>query len=325
MSKKEKSKLDNSLDIIEKQFGKGLMVNLEAEKALKLERVSTGCISLDQAIGGGLPRGRIIEIFGQSSSGKSSLCLSITKQFQDLGEKVAYLDAEQVYDKHYGQLNGIDHKDLIFAQPEYTEQLFFVLESLIDSEEIGLVIVDSIAAIGPLAEMQGETGDSHMGLQARMVSQAMRRLNAKVNKTKTIIIFVNQMRKTIKTFGFGSPWTTTSGEALKYYASIRMELCRMGTVKKGEESLATQVKVKIPKNKCFAPHKEAKFEIWYDIGLCRITDIINIAIDQGLIQKKTGWFIYGDEKIQGLENLRNKLKEDKELFEKIKNEIYLEK
>ncbi|MFA5048568.1 MAG: recombinase RecA [Patescibacteria group bacterium] len=325
MAKKEKevidSVLDSTLKELEKSYGKGIITNLEDDESLQIDKVSCGHMSLDKALGGGIPRGRILEFYGANSSGKSTLALSVIREFQLLGENVVYLDAEYAFDKDYAQKNGVDVAKLIFCQPEYTEQGLDIVEKFVESGKIGLIVVDSIAAMSPKAEIEGEAGDSHMGLQARLMSQAFRRLTGKIHKSNTTVIFINQTRKNIGVM-WGSPITTTSGEALKFYSSIRVELAKTGMNKKGDVVLATTVKAKIVKNKVAAPYKDATFDIYFDSGICRITDLVNVALEKDVIKKSGAWFSYeGNNISQGLENLRDLLKENKELFEKIKKEV----
>lgn len=312
--------LDNAIKDIEKSYGKGIITNLEDGEVADVEWVSTGNLSLDSAMGKGLPRGKIIEIFGSESSGKSTLALSFIRQFQELGEKAVYIDSEFAYDKIYAEKCGVNNKDLIFCQPDYTEQALDIIEKFVESGKVGIIVVDSVASMAPKAEIDGESGDSHMGLQARLMSQAFRRLTSKIHKSKTCVVFINQTRMKIGVM-FGSPETTTGGRSLGFYASIRIKLARIGTNKKGDEVLATNIKASIVKNKVSAPYKEATFDIYFDSGICRVTDLINVAVDRKILMKKGAWYEYKEKNIaQGLENLRQLLKENTELFEEIKKE-----
>ena len=324
MAKKQNEQMDilgDAIKALEKDYGKGIITNLEDGEVLNIERVSCGHMKLDEALGGGVPRGRIIEVYGAESSGKSTLTLSMAREFQRLGEVVVYLDAEHAFDKEYAVKNGVDTAKLVFSQPDHTEQGLTIVERFIESGKVGLIIIDSIAAMPPKAELEGEAGSSHMGLQARLMSQTMRRLIAKIHNSKTTVVFINQMRKKIGVM-FGSPNTTTSGEALKYYASIRIQLARTGTNKKGDEVLATNIKAKIVKNKTASPYKEAMFDIYFDSGICRMTDLINVAIERKVLVKSGAWYSYNEANIaQGLEKLRELLKTDQKLFDEIKEEI----
>lgn len=325
MSKKEDNKQDNVLEdsiaSLEKQFGKGIITNLENGEVADIDWVSTGHIKLDQALGKGIPRGRIIEIYGAASSGKSTLALAIIKQFQDLGEKAAYIDSEFGYDKNYAEKCGVINKDIIFCQPDYTEQALGVVETLVESGKIGVIVVDSVASMAPKVEVEGEIGDSHMGLQARLMSQTFRRLTSKINKSNTTVIFINQTRMKIGVM-YGSPETTTGGQALGFYASIRIKLSRIGTNKKGDEVLATNVKAVVTKNKVAPPYKEALFDIYFDSGVCRVSDLIEVGVERNILKKSGAWYSYKDKNIaQGKEKLRELLKENKELFDEIKQEV----
>ena len=322
MSKKE-GNLAKSMDMIEKAYGVESCYRYgDGIPIRKISAISTSSIAINEAIGiGGVPRGRIIEVYGAESSGKSTLTLSMAREFQRLGEVVVYLDAEHAFDKEYAVKNGVDTAKLVFSQPDHTEQGLTIVERFIESGKVGLIIIDSIAAMPPKAELEGEAGSSHMGLQARLMSQTMRRLIAKIHNSKTTVVFINQMRKKIGVM-FGSPNTTTSGEALKYYASIRIQLARTGTNKKGDEVLATNIKAKIVKNKTASPYKEAMFDIYFDSGICRMTDLINVAIERKVLVKSGAWYSYNEANIaQGLEKLRELLKTDQKLFDEIKEEI----
>lgn len=326
MSKKEKTKLEETINKLEKQFGKNIVSTLKDKPLTDIDVISTGCISLDQALGiKGIPKGRVTEIFGWESSGKSSLVLNCTRECQKQGGRVAYIDSEFAFDPSYAKLIGVNTDELLFSQPDTAEDALEIVDELIESGEVDLIIVDSVASMVCRAEKDGEMGQSHMGVMARLMGQALRKIAGSAKKNNVAVIFINQFRKNIN-ISFGSPNTTPAGNALKFASSIRMEMARIKTIKKGDEALATEIKVKVVKNKLAAPYKEAKFEIWFDSGICRISDVIKIALEQGIIFKKGSWFSYNEENIaQGQEALRNKLKEDKELFNKIKKEIYLEK
>lgn len=318
--KKENSKLQEAIAKIEKQFGKGLVRQFNSTESLELERISTGAMAVDQALGGGLPKGRIIEIFGPESSGKTTLALSCIAEVQKAGGKALFVDAEHAFDPLYAKKLGVNVDELLFAQPDYGEQGLDLLETLIESEEVGIVVVDSVASLVPKVELDGEAGQSHMGVHARLMSQAMRKLNGKVHKTNTIVIFLNQIRMKIGVM-FGNPETVTGGNALKFYSSIRIDLRRKESIKKGDETLAHVIRAKIVKNKTFAPYREGKFEIYFDEGISRVSDIINMALENSVIQKKGAWYSYNDQQFQGLENLRQALKENDGLFQQIKKEV----
>jgi recombination protein RecA len=314
--------LANALSTIEKQFGKGTITKLNSKDKVEIEVISTGSMALNNAIGvGGIPQGRIIEIFGQETTGKSTLCLSIISEFQKTKGIAAFIDAEQVFDVNYAKKLKVNVDDLLFCQPDCGEQGLTVAETLVESGEVGLIVIDSVAALTPRAEIEGDIGDSHMGLQARLMSQAMRKLAATIRKTNTTIIFTNQLRSKIGVM-FGSPWVTCGGNALKYYSSLRIELSRVGTVNMGEEKVASEIKAKIVKNKVAAPYKEAKFEIYFDEGLSRLSDIIMLSLDYKILTKSGSWISYDNNNLcQGIEQLRNLLKEDPILLEDLRTRI----
>lgn len=322
IEEKNPTALDNALAEIEKQFGKGTIIELGKSESLNIDRISSGSLALDGALGGGIPRGRIIEIYGPPSSGKSTLCYSIVSNYQKLGLKTAWIDAEHAYDDSYAQLCQVDSDKLLFCQPDCGEDALTVVEKLTESGEVALIIVDSVAALTPRAEIQGEMGQNFMGLQARMMAQALRKLVGVTSKTNTTIIFLNQIRMKIGVL-FGSPETTCSGESLKFFSSIRIDLRRKETIKQGENIIATQVKAKVVKNKTYKPFQEAIFEIHFDSGLCRVSDLILLGEELGILKKSGAWWSYKDKKniAQGVEALRDLLKVDEELFEAIKNDI----
>jgi recombination protein RecA len=313
-----KKALELALTQIEKQFGKGSIMKLDGSVNADIETIPTGCLSLDLALGvGGVPRGRVIEIYGPESSGKTTLTLSIIAQVQKQGGTAAFIDAEHAFDSNYAKKVGIKLDDLLMSQPDTGEQALEIAETLVRSNAVDLVIIDSVAALTPRAEIEGDMGDSHMGLQARLMSQALRKLTAAISKSKTCIIFINQIRMKIGVM-FGSPETTTGGRALKFYASVRIDLRRIESLKKGDEFIGNRVRAKIVKNKVAAPFREAQFEIHFDEGISRAADILDLAITHDIIQKSGAWFSYGEEKIgQGKDTARKYLKDNPKTLDKI--------
>lgn len=317
----KKKALDLALAQIEKQFGKGSIMKMDGSVSTDIEAIPTGSISLDAALGiGGVPKGRVIEIFGPESSGKTTLTLSIINQMQKSGGTAAFIDAEHAFDSTYARKIGVKLEDLLISQPDTGEQALEIAETLVRSNAIDLLIIDSVAALTPRAEIEGDMGDSHMGLQARLMSQALRKLTAVISRSKTCVVFINQIRMKIGVM-FGSPETTTGGRALKFYSSVRIDLRRVDSMKKGEEYIGNKVRAKIVKNKVAAPFKQAEFEIYFDEGICKVADIINIASENDVIQKSGAWFSYEGEKLgQGKENTRTFLKENPKILSKIEKE-----
>jgi len=313
-SAKEKSKaLDLALQQIEKQFGKGAIMKLGEESAhVAVEVVPSGSIALDMALGiGGIPRGRVVEIYGPESSGKTTLALTIIANAQRLGGNAVFIDAEHALDASYAHKLGVDITNLHVAQPDTGEEALEIADHLVRSGAVDVVVIDSVAALVPRAEIEGEMGDSHVGLQARLMSQALRKLTGSISKSKTIVIFINQIRMQIGVM-FGNPETTAGGRALKFYASVRMDIRRIATLKEGEQAVGNRTKVKVVKNKVAAPFREAEFDIIYNEGISREGELIDFAIDKGVIQKSGTWFSFGEERIgQGRENARLFLKEHK--------------
>lgn len=305
-------------DAINKKFGKGSIIMLGASTAVRTEVMPTGALTLDIALGvGGLPKGRIIELIGPESTGKSSLALSIVRKCQQKGGIAAYVDAENAMDLEYAQKIGIDVDNLLFSQPGTGEEGLEIVETLVRSGSVDLIVVDSVAALVPKAEIEGEMGDSHMGLQARLMSQAMRKLTGVISKSKTIVIFINQIREKIGVM-FGSPETTPGGRALKFYSSVRMDIRRVEPIKKGEVILGNHVKVKMVKNKVGPPFKEAHFNIIFGKGIQEMGAVLDAAVDQGIIGKSGTWFNYGDVKIgQGKDSAIVWLEENKDKAEDI--------
>jgi recombination protein RecA len=322
-SKAEKKKaLSLAIAQIEKEFGKGAIMKLGQTQAGKIESIPTGALSLDLALGGGgIPKGRIIEIFGPESSGKSTLALNIVAEAQKLGGTAAYVDAENAMDADYAAKIGVDVNELLISQPDTGEQGLEIVEKLVRSGAVDIIIVDSVAALVPKAEIEGDMGDSHMGLQARLMSQAMRKLTGIINKSKCIVIFINQIREKIGVM-FGNPETTPGGRALKFYASIRIDIRRVETIKKGEEMVGNRVKAKIVKNKVAAPFREAFFDIIFGKGILKEPALIEPAVDYGVIDRNGTWYIYNGEKIgQGKDNAIDYLTKHPDVTIKIDKEV----
>ncbi|MGH7680646.1 MAG: recombinase RecA [Candidatus Eiseniibacteriota bacterium] len=310
--KGERSKaLELAVQQIERQFGKGAIMKLGEDSArVQIEAIPTGSIALDAALGvGGVPRGRVIEIYGPESSGKTTLALTIISQAQRQGGNAVFIDAEHALDANYARRIGVDIDSLHVSQPDTGEEALEIAEHLVRSGAVDVIVIDSVAALVPKAEIEGEMGDSHMGLQARLMSQALRKLTGTISKSKTTVIFINQIRMQIGVM-FGNPETTTGGRALKFYASIRMDIRRIGAIKDGENNIGNHVKVKVVKNKVAAPFKEAEFDILFNEGISRQGELIDLAVDRNLVQKSGTWFSYGEERIgQGRENARLWMKE----------------
>ena len=314
--KKEKL-IKDTLDEIKTRFGEGAIMKLGEAKALDIEFTPTGSISLDIALGGGIPQGRIIEIYGPESSGKTTLSLHIVSELQKKGGTAAFVDAEHALDPEYAKKIGVKTNDLIISQPDSGEQALEIVEALVRSEAVDMVVVDSVAALTPKAEIEGEMGDSHMGLQARLMSQALRKLAGITHKSNTTVIFINQIRMKIGIV-FGNPETTTGGNALKFYSSVRIEVRRSAKIKKGEDIIGNRVKVKIVKNKVAPPFKTTEFDIMYNEGISYYGDILNSGVKYGIIKKGGAWYNYQDKKLgQGSEASKGFLKENP----KIANEI----
>ncbi|GIX24708.1 MAG: protein RecA [Caldimonas sp.] len=320
----EKAKaLQAALAQIEKQFGKGSIMRLgEGEAVEDIQVVSTGSLGLDIALGvGGLPRGRVIEIYGPESSGKTTLTLQVVAQMQKQGGVCAFIDAEHALDVQYAQKLGVNLQDLLISQPDTGEQALEIVDALVRSGSVDLVIVDSVAALTPKAEIEGEMGDALPGLQARLMSQALRKLTATIKKTNCMVIFINQIRMKIGVM-FGSPETTTGGNALKFYASVRLDIRRVGSIKKGEEVIGSETKVKVVKNKVSPPFKTAEFDILYGEGISREGEILDLGVATRVLEKSGAWYAYNGEKIgQGKDNAREFLKENPDLAFEIENKV----
>jgi len=320
----EKAKaLQAALAQIEKQFGKGTIMRLgEGEAVADIQTVSTGSLGLDIALGvGGLPRGRVIEIYGPESSGKTTLTLQVIAEMQKLGGTCAFIDAEHALDTGYAEKLGVNLHDMLISQPDTGEQALEIVDSLVRSGAVDLVVIDSVAALVPKAEIEGEMGDSLPGLQARLMSQALRKLTATIKKTNCTVIFINQIRMKIGVM-FGSPETTTGGNALKFYASVRLDIRRTGTIKKGDEAVGNETKVKVVKNKVSPPFKTAEFDIMFGEGISREGEIIDLGVNARVLDKSGAWYAYNGEKIgQGRDNAREFLRENPELAREIENKI----
>jgi recombination protein RecA len=320
----EKAKaLQAALAQIEKQFGKGSIMRLgDGEAVEAIEVVSTGSLGLDIALGvGGLPRGRVIEIYGPESSGKTTLTLQVVAQMQKLGGTCAFIDAEHALDTGYAQKLGVNLQELLISQPDTGEQALEIVDALVRSGSVDLVIIDSVAALTPKAELEGEMGDSLPGLQARLMSQALRKLTANIKKTNCMVVFINQIRMKIGVM-FGNPETTTGGNALKFYASVRLDIRRTGSIKRGEEVIGSETKVKVVKNKVAPPFKTAEFDILYGEGASRQGEIVDLGVAAKIVEKSGAWYAYNGEKIgQGKDNAREFLRENPELAFEIENKV----
>src|ERR1700729_2370657 len=308
---------------IEKQFGKGSIMRLGSKEAIvPIAVISTGAISFDAALGvGGFPRGRVIEVFGPESSGKTTITLQVIAEAQKYGGMAAFVDAEHALDPGYAKKLGVDVDNLLVSQPDYGEQALEITEALVRSNAIDVLVVDSVAALVPKAELDGEMGDSHMGLQARLMSQALRKLTGTISKSRTALIFINQIREKIGVM-FGNPETTTGGRALKFYSSVRGHTRRIAAIKDGDAVTGNRTKVKIVKNKVAAPFREAEFDILYGEGISREGDVLDLAVANNLVEKSGAWYSYDGERIgQGRENTRNFLKENRDIFTKMDGEL----
>ncbi len=314
--------LDLALEHIEKQFGKGSIMKLGQDFKLDVPAISTGSAAVDIALGvGGVPRGRVIEIFGPESSGKTTLTLSIIANAQKLGGQAAFIDAEHAFDPGYAKIIGVNLDNLLMSQPDTGEQALEIAEMLVKSNAVDIIVIDSVAALTPKAELEGEMGQSHMGLQARLMSHALRKLSGAISKSKTCVIFINQIREKIGVM-FGNPETTPGGRALKFYASVRIDLRRIASLKKEDVAVGNRVRASIVKNKVAPPFRKAEFDIMFDEGISRSGSILDMAETYGVTQKSGAWVIYGEDKLgQGKENARVFLKENPKVMEKIEREV----
>ncbi len=322
LNPEKKKQLDLAVETLEKQFGKGTIMKLGDEAAMQVQAVSTGSITLDFALGvGGLPKGRIVEIYGPESSGKTTIALHTIAETQKQGGVAAFVDAEHAFDPLYARKIGVDTKSLLFSQPESGEQALTIVETLVRSNAVDIVVIDSVAALVPQAELEGEMGEATVGLQARLMSQALRKLTGVISKSSCLVIFINQLRDKIGNT-YGNPETTTGGKALKFYASVRLDIRRIGQIKEGTEIIGNRTKVKVVKNKVAPPFKEVEFDIIYGEGISKLGELIDLAVEFGIIKKSGAWFSYEGEKIgQGRENVKATLKENTELYEKIYAQI----
>ena len=318
----KKKALEMAMSQIEKQFGKGSVMKLGEFKAMEIEAIPTGALGLDIALGiGGVPRGRIIEVFGPESSGKTTLALHIVAEAQKMGGEAAFIDAEHALDPVYAKKLGVDIDNLIVSQPDTGEQALEITESLVRSGALDVIVVDSVAALVPKAEIDGDMGDSHMGLQARLMSQALRKLAGAINKSKTVLIFINQLREKIGIM-FGNPETTTGGRALKFYASVRMDIRKIENIKQDGELKGNRVRVKVIKNKVAPPFREAEFDIVYGQGISKEGNILDMAVNLDIIEKAGSWFSYNGERIgQGRENVKKYLKENPEILDEVEAKV----
>ena len=315
--------LELAIGQIEKEFGKGAIMRMGQEFHVDVPAIPTGALSLDAALGiGGVPRGRVLEIFGPESSGKTTLCLSITAQTQKQGGVAAFIDAEHAFDPTYAKKIGVNLDELLISQPDTGEQALEICERLVRTNAVDLVVIDSVAALVPKAELEGEMGDAHIGLQARLMSQALRKLTAAISKSKTCCIFINQLREKIGVM-FGNPETTPGGRALKFYASVRLDIRRIASIKKSEEeTIGNRVRVRVVKNKMAPPFKQAEFDILYDEGISRSGTVLDLGEEFGIIQRQGTWLSFGEDKIgQGRENARVTLKENQKLLGEIEKKI----
>ena len=318
----KKKALEAAMSQIEKQFGKGSVMKLGEFKAMEIEAIPTGALSLDMALGiGGVPRGRIIEVFGPESSGKTTLALHVVAEAQKMGGEAAFIDAEHALDPVYAKKLGVDIDNLIVSQPDTGEQALEITESLIRSGALDVIVVDSVAALVPKAEIDGDMGDSHMGLQARLMSQALRKLAGAINKTKTVLIFINQLREKIGVM-FGNPETTTGGRALKFYASVRLDIRKIENIKQDGEVKGNRVRVKVIKNKVAPPFREAEFDIVYGEGISKAGNILDMAVNMDIVEKSGSWFSYNGERIgQGRENVKKYLQENPDILEDVEKKV----
>lgn len=313
--------IKETLEEIRSRFGEGSIMKLGEAKSMNVDFISTGSVSLDIALGGGIPKGRIVEVYGPESSGKTTLTLHVIAQAQKRGEVAAFVDAEHALDPEYAKRIGVDTNELIVSQPDSGEQALEIVEALVRSNSVDVIVVDSVAALTPRAEIEGEMGDSHMGLQARLMSQALRKLTGVVSKSNSTVIFINQIRMKIGVM-FGNPETTTGGNALKFYSSVRIEVRKSAQIKQGENIIGNRVKAKVVKNKVAAPFKTAEFDIMWNEGISYTGDLLNVAVEHGVVKKGGAWYNYKDMKLgQGLEVSKKFLKDNPKVTEEIAKEL----
>jgi len=313
--------LDLAMDQIEKQFGKGSIMHLEGDNRIHVETTPTGSISLDLALGGGIPKGRVVEIYGPESSGKTTLSLHMVSEVQKGGGTAAFIDAEHALDPEYAKKIGVDIEKLLVSQPDSGEQALEIVETLVRSNAVDMVVIDSVAALVPQAEIEGDMGDSHMGLQARLMSQALRKLTSIISRSNCTVVFLNQLRMKIGVM-FGNPETTTGGNALKFYASVRMDIRRTSQIKVGEDVIGNRVRVKVVKNKVAPPFRQAEFDIMYNQGISAEGDILDLATEKGIVEKAGAWFAYGGENIaQGRESAKQYLRDNPKVLKEVDKKV----
>jgi recombination protein RecA len=312
---------DNAMDQIEKQFGKGSIMRLADAKPLAIDAISTGSISFDACLGiGGVPKGRIVEIYGPESSGKTTICLHVLANAQKNGGIAAFIDAEHALDTQYAQKLGVDLGQLLISQPEFGEQALEIVETLVRSNAIDAIVIDSVAALTPRVEIEGDMGEAQMGSQARLMSQAMRKLNAAIGRSNTCVIFTNQLRSKIGVI-YGNPETTTGGNALKYYASVRIDVRRKDVIKDGQEIIGNRVRAKVVKNKVAPPFRETEFDILYNEGISKAGDMLDVAIEHGIIAKSGSWLTYKEDRVQGRDGFRKLMETNSTMFNEIELEV----
>ncbi|MEE9431673.1 MAG: recombinase RecA [Melioribacteraceae bacterium] len=313
--------LEDTMYGIEKTYGKGAIMKLGDGVINKIESISTGSVALDNALGiGGVPRGRIVEVYGPESSGKTTLCLHIIAEAQKLGGIAAFIDAEHALDANYAKRLGVDVNNLLLSQPDYGEQALEIVETLVRSNALDIIVIDSVAALVPRSEIEGEMGDAQMGVQARLMSQALRKITGAVARSKTCVIFTNQLRSKIGVM-FGSPETTTGGNALKFYASLRMDIRRIAAIKQGQDIVGNRTKVKVVKSKVAPPFRQVEFDIIYNVGISKAGELIDIGVEKEIIKKGGAWFTYGEDRFQGREQFRNSLKENPEMMSALERDV----
>jgi recombination protein RecA len=320
--KEQKMKIiEDAIVSIEKTYGKGAIMKLGDGIVNDIESIPTGALSLDHALGiGGIPRGRVTEIYGPESSGKTTLCLHVIAEAQKMGGLAAFIDAEHALDVNYAKKLGVDTANLLISQPDFGEQALEITDTLVRSNALDVIVIDSVAALVPRSEIEGEMGDATMAVQARLMSQALRKLTAAISKSKTSVIFINQLRSKIGVM-FGNPETTTGGNALKFYASLRIDIRRIAAIKEGEEVIGNRTKVKIVKSKVAPPFKQVEFDILYNEGISKTGDLIDLGVDQGIVKKSGAWFSYGEDRFQGREGFRQKLIEMNDMRNNLEKEI----
>ncbi len=313
--------LEDTMYSIEKTYGKGAIMKLGDGIINEIESISTGSVTLDYALGiGGVPRGRIIEIYGPESSGKTTICLHVIAEAQKNGGIAAFIDAEHALDANYAKRLGVDVQNLLLSQPDYGEQALEIVDTLVRSNALDVIVIDSVAALVPRSEIEGEMGDAQMGVQARLMSQALRKITGAVSRSKTSVIFTNQLRSKIGVM-FGSPETTTGGNALKFYASLRMDIRRIAAIKDGQDIVGNRTKVKVVKSKVAPPFKVVEFDIIYNQGISKSGELIDIGVDKGIIKKGGAWFTYGEDRFQGREQFRRQLIENKDMMNRLERDV----